>query len=297
MLADAAAGADRHCRYCETLNDGRATVCKQCGASMDESVPYAELAKPAKVAATEVSPADRLRLTKSVGVTLGVLVAVLLGLWSFWPVSRGMTVTGHEWARAIEIEQLDTYHETDWTVPAAGRQTGQFKAVHHHEQVLDHYETSDEEYEVQTGTRRVKTGTKSLGNGYFEDEYEGVPVYETRTRQVRSPVYRDEPVYRTKYRYDIERWKYHATIPASGMGKNPYWPKVQLQQGMPPYCAGEQRERSRSERYAVHLVDKSQRKYTMAVKRPIWETLQPSQTVVVEMSRLGVLYDIKTLEK
>lgn len=67
--------------------------------------------------------------------------------------------------------------------------------IQSYKDILDHYETVTE-----TKTRSVidhyeeKSSYVDLGNGYFEEQTESVPVYteETYTEDVEKPVYRKE---------------------------------------------------------------------------------------------------------
>ena len=85
--------------------------------------------------------------------------------------------------------------------------------------VIDHYEE--------------KSSYVDLGNGYFEEQTESVPVYteETYTEDVEKPVYRKEPVYATKYYYEIDKWTVVDTAKSSGNDQNPSWPEPKLKDG------------------------------------------------------------------
>lgn len=85
--------------------------------------------------------------------------------------------------------------------------------------VVDHYEN--------------KVSHVDLGNGYFEEKTERVPIYkdETYTETSHEPVYRQEPVYDTKYYYEIDRWTVVDTIKSSGHDQNPLWPELKLKDG------------------------------------------------------------------
>lgn len=106
--------------------------------------------------------------------------------------------------------------------------------IQSYKDILDHYETVTE-----TKTRSVidhyeeKSSYVDLGNGYFEEQTESVPVYteETYTEDVEKPVYRKEPVYATKYYYEIDKWTVVDTAKSSGNDQNPSWPEPKLKDG------------------------------------------------------------------
>ena len=78
-----------------------------------------------------------------------------------------------------------------------------------------------------------KSSYVDLGNGYFEEQTESVPVYteDTYTEDVEKPVYRKEPVYATKYYYEIDKWTVVDTAKSSGNDQNPSWPEPKLKDG------------------------------------------------------------------
>jgi hypothetical protein len=58
------------------------------------------------------------------------------------------------------------------------------------------------------------------------------PVYrtETKTETYQEPVYRDEPIYATKYYYEIDIWQYAFSYNTSGNDKDPYWKEFELEE-------------------------------------------------------------------
>ena len=137
-----------------------------------------------------------------------------------------MTLTG-----TIDIEEIVTHSESDWQLPDDARLQYTKNEIKSYEQVIDHYEKVTE-----TKTRRVidhyedEVSHVDLGNGYFEEKTKSVPVYkdETYTETTDKPVYRQEPVYATKYYYEIDRWTVVDTAKNSGRDQNPAWPEPKL---------------------------------------------------------------------
>ena len=83
-------------------------------------------------------------------------------------------------------------------------------------QVLDHYDTS---YSYSDN-----------GNGTFKQHENRTPVYHTEyyTESNQEPVYRQDPVFQTKYYYEIERWVDKDSYESSGTDKSPYWNETYL---------------------------------------------------------------------
>jgi hypothetical protein len=125
--------------------------------------------------------------------------------------------------------------------------------------------------QVQVGSKTVVVGHRSLGNGFFEDVTEDRPVYEWRevktgtepvyewqqvktgtepvygTRQVPfyAPTWVDDPVYREKYAFTVDRWAFARKVVASGGVETPAWPELTL--------TDREREGGRSEAYRATL--------------------------------------------
>ncbi len=188
----------------------------------------------------------------------GIAVAVVLLVLFLKTHEEKVSAAAFSWERTVAIEAYRTIAEEDWAVPSGGRETGSFRAVHHHDRVLDHYK--DVPTRVQTGTKRVRCGTKDMGNGYFKDVYCNEPVY--GTKMVKEAVYRQDPVYRTKYRYDIERWVPARTDRARGNDQNPRWPESVL--------ASNERQGGRGETYMVFLQDQRGETHELSCSYAEW---------------------------
>ena len=137
--------------------------------------------------------------------------------------------------------------------------------------VIDHYED--------------KVSHVDLGNGYFEEKTERAPVYkeETYTETSREPVYRQKPVYDTKYYYEIDRWTVVDVAKSSGHDQNPSWPELKLKDG--------QRAGSKKEYYSVTTTyqgkkDKTQtEKYNMDFSE--WKKLKKGEKIELKINFNG----------
>lgn len=177
-----------------------------------------------------------------------------LFLWlvvlSFLTHPEQLTVAAARWSRSIQLEHLIPVDESGWDVPAGGRVKSSREEVHHHDRVASGTRRVERVYteRVQSGSRRVKTGTRDLGNGYFKDVYENQPTYRDvqRRRTETETVYRDVPVYRRKYYFEIDRWRPLRTVATSGADCSPHWGDAKL-------AGPREREGPRTETYAVVL--------------------------------------------
>ena len=166
----------------------------------------------------------------------------------FYPHKETVTVTGFEWARNISIEDLRTVQESGWSVPSGGRVYKEQTELKTYVAVIDHYETKTE-----TKSRQVidhydtAYSYSDNGNGTFTEHTKQVPVYKTEYYEEthQEPVYRQDPVYATKYYYDIDKWfDSGRDYPSSGTDQNPYWNTDYT-------LAEKERDTDRTEKYTV----------------------------------------------
>jgi hypothetical protein len=244
-LDQARSGADWTCAFCSTNNRGNETRCRQCGAERGTSPSLQEKtvldAAPTRGGAGQSprapAPARRLSPLAIAGIAVGAVAAVVLVYFLFFSTTGKVGVVDRgEWQRTIVVEEYKWVTHTDWQdkVPAGAA-------------VLRTWEEKYGTEKVQTGTERRKTGTKDMGNGYFEDVYENVPVYTERD------------VYKNKVEYRIREWVETRAPKARGdLGSQPAWPAVSL--------AAAEREKRREESAAVYfLVDDKQHAYSVPV--------------------------------
>jgi hypothetical protein len=255
LLKTAQAGADWVCQFCDTSNRPDQTHCANCGAERGTSPsrPVKEIrdaAAPAPAPPPVSSGAPKTGKGCLRWLLWSVLLFILLvgtcGYFGLRETEEPVTVTGFEWQRTIEVEELRTVRESAWEgeVPDGARILSSSREVHH----------TDRE---QVGTERVKVGTRDLGNGFFEDVYEDRPVYE------------ESPVYRDKVTYEIERWVTGRTERAAGRDRSPSWPAVRLD--------GDEREGERSEGYFV-LLQGDDGTYRMPMPLQRWSGLAEGQS-------------------
>jgi hypothetical protein len=289
-LSQAGAGADWVCEHCGASARASQHACPGCGAErgsspvqqtreygMDEVPRDGRRPQPLRAAAP---PPPRKRGWKLPAAVLAVLA--ILAWWNS-PKDVGATIAGGEWSRAVEVQQYRTVAEEDWSVPQGGRETRSFRAVRDYRRVLDHYETRTRQVSdrVQTGTRTYTCGREDMGNGYFRDKTCTEPEYETRyrTESYEEPVYRREPIYATKYAYQIERWLPEDTLREAGdAARAPVWPTV---------AAGPKtRAGARMERYVLRFSADGD---TLAqeVDGALFERYRPGQPVTLRMKRGG----------
>ena len=230
-------GEDWQCSYCGSLNSVLDTTCKSCGHVRDESDKvYTDMrvdedrknaeraAAAARMAGTssaqKQSAKQRFKMTKARAIILAIVAVVAVALVAnALPHEHDYRVTGKDWERTVEVEQYLYVDESDWSLPDGGDLVETRSEIHHYNHVLDHYETRTRSYQ-----ERVETGSHTEyryhdnGDGTFTEESYTVPdySYETRYETYEEPVYRDDPVYATRYYYKIWRWRYKMTVTNAG---------------------------------------------------------------------------------
>jgi hypothetical protein len=199
-----------------------------------------------------------------------------------------------EWSRVINVDHFATVREGDWSVPAGGRYVSQEQRIHHYNRVLDHYETRTRQ--VQSGSERYVCGTTNNGNGTFSDRYCTRTTYRTET--YREPVYRQDPVYRTYYHYDIDKWVPYRTVPTGGQNRSdpePYWGELVLQ------CANQavlgcERESGRGQQYLVFFewyegTEEERHEYRLEESRADWDAYDPNAEYSLTFNGLGDAFE------
>ena len=312
---------DWQCSFCGSLNKDTDNNCRNCNATKDDSEKnyfemrqeQGEKAKNAShysgrntVGNTEENTKNYEESSFSTqsyssnarsGFNLKAVIAGLLGLTGigliiafivalFIPNLKEVTVNDFKWERSIGIEEFITCNESDWSLPSDARLQYTQSEIKEYQPIIDHYKTVTE-----TKTRPVfdhneaHTSYKDLGNGYFEKHAYYTPVYrnETYTETHQEPVYRQEPVYATKYYYEIDRWQTVAHAVSSGNDQKPYWSK--------PKLGSKQKTGIKTERYSVIITYKNKKnkdvtkEYTM--KYSEWKKLKKGKNVKLKLNKLG----------
>ena len=212
-----------------------------------------------------------------------VLFAVVLGLfYLFVPKPISGTVDGFQWERSLEVEIYKAVEESDWSIPSGGRLLYQKQEVRSYRQVLDHYETKTKTYTEQVFDHYETYYTyKDNGNGTFTEQSHQRPVYrtETRTETYQEPVYRNEPVYDTKYYYEIERWVHKETLNSSGTDQTPYYAEYNYKEN--------EREGFKTSDYTILVTDEKGKQHEYDVEYDLWKSLVAGQEVKLKVDIFG----------
>lgn len=243
------------------------------------------------------------RLVIIMAAVIMVVLAIISSLYVrsefFVAHSTPLTVQNLTWERQVEVETYRTLTQSDWTVPSDGRVISSRPEVERYVQVLDHYETKTRQVpeRVRTGshTEKYACGTRTIdkGNGYFDSQTtycdRQVDDYSTiyRSEQYQEPVYRQDPVYRTKYTYQVDRWVTDRYETARGEsnpdGVWPAWPE--------PIVVGTTQRvgDDRKERYTVELTDQNGQQFSRSLDYTAWSYLSEGESVTGYQTKRGGL--------
>lgn len=171
-----------------------------------------------------------------------------------------------EWRAIAEIEEWKSCDESDWEVPEGA-------IVYKEQEEIKSYKTVGYEtkYRIEEYQEKI---------GYYLPTWR--PRYETRTRKVPYEVVIKEPVYATKYYYNINRWVHLKNVLlASGHDAN---------YNHPDYVCGEN-ERVQNIEYEYWVNFGCEEKYiSQTVDRDIWENLKVGQELFGVKNQCGIIY-------
>ena len=218
------------------------------------------------------------------GLIVIVLIAVVFGMFHlFTPKSVEGVIDGFEWSRSVSVEEYRTVEESGWSIPSGGRLLFQQREIKSYQQVLDHYETKTRTYteQVLDHYETYVSGYRDNGNGTFTEITSQRPVYrtETKTETYQEPVYRSEPIYATKYYYEIDKWMHKEYVKTSGNDHNPYWSEYNY--------GDKEREGFKSADYYIFVTDEDGETHKYDVKLDLWETFTSGQRVKLKVDVFG----------
>ena len=315
FLNQAAAGADWICLYCGSNCRASENQCSGCGSLRSEQNKqlseetrgindWSEAAQKAYKKQTFPPDAPKKsffsrRLVKFGLLGAGLFGALFISLFavliyiSTLEYAVEVEVSGLEWQRTIALEEYKTVTETAWEgeVPKEARVQSSERALHHTDKVADGTRTVPETYteEVSDGTESYVCGRIDKKNGYFEDKYCTRTKYKTvtKTRNKTETIYKDVPVYKTRYKYLIDKWIPAGEKTTSGNDFNPQWANVSVDNTT-------MREAGRTESYNILFKELGGKNklHKMKTTSEGWKLFQNSQQLKGKVDVFGRLFSI-----
>ena len=276
------------CPYCDSLNPASENICSSCGASRDGKTQdyfenresQEEQEKSESVSQETAPPKSR----KGLWILLAVLAVVIaLVVFLVIPKSKTMEIASLSWERSVEVEENREFEESGWTLPAGAYNVTSNLELYGYNTVLDHYETRSRQVAVDVfDGYDISYSYNDLGNGRFEEVEVKTPRYRTeyKTETYSEPVYRQDPVYQTRYYYYIMRWVTDHYEETSGVNDEPYFADIVVDS---THRIGE-----KSERY--YVTDTNGKTYTADYE--IWKELHAGQSANVTVY-MGEIVEIR----
>lgn len=230
---------------------------------------------------------------KAILISIAIFIACGLSLFGIvyacMPKNDTITVQSISWERNIETEIEKTFSESGWTLPAGARLRYTNQEWHHDDKVIDHYETVEvTKYNYEKVGERTWVEYEENGDGTSdiincsEDIYDYVPYTTTE----KEPIYKNVPVYQTKYYYDIDRYVHSRDLRTWGNDKKVYWSDESL--------FSKERERIRTETYSITALNEKGEIKTYTLSYSIWKDVEIGDTFEVKVhlgNRIEILDD------
>lgn len=227
----------------------------------------------------------------ALGVALTLCIAWIICL-AFATREIPAVITALSWERSVVIEAERTVREEDWSIPSGGRKVSERQAIRSYVQVLDHYETRTRQISVQVPYQDIVFDTVTVDNGNGSFSTQRVPRQVTnyrteyQTESYQEPVYREDPVYDTKYTYDIERWFVIRTPQSAGNSKECRWPTYVL--------GTRERVGTQTQKYLLHIrsAEEKPRQWVVEKSETEWRSFDQGEQIVITVNSLGTLTKI-----
>lgn len=195
---------------------------------------------------------------------VGVLALITVLYFAFtYRRDANATVESFKWMRSIDIMRYQTVEESDWSVPAGGREIRNYSAFHHNETYIVSYETET----------KCKDGI---------------------CKATSKPIYGSYPVYKTKYDYHIDKWVFNRLAKAEDEDHSPKDPDISdVRDYHEPPQLGDERTGMPSSRYTIIAKTKEGKIYSVDIGQELWLSFQIEQKCVLEIDILGVAQNIR----
>lgn len=214
-----------------------------------------------------------------------IFILITSLIYIFIPKDEYVTITDFKWEYSVNIEKFETVTESGWSLPSGARLLYTNEEISHYEQILDHYETKIEQVAKTriAGYESYVSGYKDLGNGYFEEIIDQRPIYETyyETEYYQEPIYKNIPIYDTKYYYERDVWNCNRTVKFNGHDKNPKWGEIKLND------LERISESSRTKKYYVVGINSKNETKEYEFSYEEWEPLDVGQFIRFKKSIFG----------
>lgn len=242
--------ADWLCENCDSLNPASVTICPSCGTPRGAASPdyfdnkekrEQEEREAQQKLEERLNPQAAAQKSSSSGtgrpssplkrfLPIVIIAAVIaLVLFLVLPKDKNLEIVSCGWERSVEVEVYKEVEENSWELPADAYDVTTRQEIYAYDHVLDHYETRTRQVSERVlDGYDISYSYRDLGNGHFEQVENRTPRYRTEyhTETYQEPIYRDDPIYKTRYYYLVMRWVSDHWETTSGENDEPYFADV-----------------------------------------------------------------------
>jgi hypothetical protein len=203
------------------------------------------------------------------------------------PQELTVLITGINWKIGTNIQRANYVKDSGWSLPTDARLEYTKEEIADYEKVIAGYDTKTRivHEKVKVGTETYKKGKpKDMGNGYFKQEtgVRDVTKDETKQETYKEKIYKDVPIYKTKYYYSIARWQNLRTEYVEGNTKEVNWGKVKLE--------ADEREGDKKQYYNIYgtiMVNGQSEEVRYELDYADWLKVNVGETVHIRIDSLG----------
>lgn len=295
-------GADWICPYCDSMNSAHETFCIACGAPREESKydyfqredkaksepsSHAQESPPHSSSASSgnsqrnIQHSNPSRKYAKISVFAALLVLLAAGLFFMLkPKDTVFIANSVDWYTTVSVEAYETVQESDWSIPSGGREQYHQEEIYGYDKEIDYYETVEKSRDVKVGSH-TEYEYEDNGDGTYKEIAIEVDDYDTETYTEQVPVYKDVPIYRTKYYYDIDKWIPKREVTNSGTDDTPTYKDPELESN--------ERESNRRTEYKItgYLIEKEDKIRTLEVSEYVWKRFLENKRQKCKANRLG----------
>lgn len=292
------------CPYCSQQNDDSVQTCIYCCAARSESTErYHDVQQPQQAPTPESTfapqPKKKKRgclklLLSQYGCCAIMIVLALIAVGIGFIINsldesgskklRHADLSETSWQCNVYIEELKTFQDSDWTLPAGARllrsQIEDYEYIDHYERrsrqvwVEDYDNNNNDGWDWDDGGGWDDGGWDDFGNGQFGmlrlcTVQPAAIMFRYETEWYDEPVYMTKP--REKYYYEYDKWVDVRTVTTSGTGdEEPYFGETDL--------AENERERTRIITYYVTFYDNNE-SHRLECTKEQWDRIRESGNV------------------
>ena len=275
------------CDFCGAYNKSSERKCKTCGHPRDESAKgyYSVTGEKKSTISSEISDGDIYEGSENIYEDMSKSSSEINDIVSGKANAKNLNDAKGEFQKTIEKHRASapdrnaatTVSESGWTLPEGARLDHTASEVRSYNQVVDHYE--DVTVTKYRSVPKTETYYEDLGNGNAQQRTRTTYVNEPYTAVERQPIYKNVPVFDTKYYYDIDKYVFDRTVETSGTDNEPVWGDTNLKDG--------ERTGNTKEKYTIKFDDGGKEK-SIDTDLEVWKQYKVGDEIALMKNNVGM---------